>query len=381
MTNRQKSKTALVLSGGGSRGAYEAGVWQALVDLGIKIDIVTGSSVGAINGAMVCQGDLDDTINLWREIQTHMVFDVPEDSQLIDYAKLIFSNGGAGISGLKALLEKYIDEERIRKSPVDYGLVVMERASMKPHYLYKEDIPKGKLIDYILASSSVFPAVHPYEIDGVEYIDGGYADVLPVDLAMKKNPSSIIAVKLNAMGILKKEPLKKAKDITVIESSWNLGSTLIFDTNNSRRNMRLGYLDTLKTFGILDGSYFAFAKGDFSRMDIRWADPCARIFRMDPCLIYSKESFLRMLPEAVANAQQEVDEAWEAFKSIRRIHVRIPDYIQDIKSAAGPRAICRVIAENIKEKGLDRIFMSNAVIALIPEQVIAARFLVKYGIV
>ena len=381
MTNRQKSKTALVLSGGGSRGAYEAGVWQALVDLGIKIDIVTGSSVGAINGAMVCQGDLDDTINLWREIQTHMVFDVPEDSQLIDYAKLIFSNGGAGISGLKALLEKYIDEERIRKSPVDYGLVVMERASMKPHYLYKEDIPKGKLIDYILASSSVFPAVHPYEIDGVEYIDGGYADVLPVDLAMKKNPSSIIAVKLNAMGILKKEPLKKAKDITVIESSWNLGSTLIFDTNNSRRNMRLGYLDTLKTFGILDGSYFAFAKGDFSSMDIRWADPCAKIFRMDPCLIYSKESFLRMLPEAVANAQQEVDEAWEAFKSIRRIHVRIPDYIQDIKSAAGPRAICRVIAENIKEKGLDSIFMSNAVIALIPEQVIAARFLVKYGIV
>ena len=116
-------------------------------------------------------------------------------------------------------------------------------------------------------------------------------------------------------------------------------------------------------------------------MDIRWADPCARIFRMDPCLIYSKESFLKMLPEAVANAQQEVDEAWEAFKSIRRIHVRIPDYIQDIKSAAGPRAICRVIAENIKEKGLDSIFMSNAVIALIPEQVIAARFLVKYGIV
>ena len=97
-------------------------------------------------------------------------------------------------------------------------------------------------------------------------------------------------------------------------------------------------------------------------MDIRWADPCARIFRMDPCLIYSKESFLRMLPEAVANAQQEVDEAWEAFKSIRRIHVRIPDYIQDIKSAAGPRAICRVIAENIKEKGLDSIVNTVSVV-------------------
>lgn len=377
----QKNKTALVLSGGGSRGAYEAGVWQALMDLGIKTDIVTGSSVGAINGAMVCQGDLERTISLWKEIETHMVFDVPEDSRMIDYAKLIFSEGGAGSTGLKSLLEKYIDEDRIRKSPIDYGLVVVERAGFKPHYLYKENIPKGKLIDYILASSSVFPAVHPYEIDGVEYIDGGYADVLPVSLAMKKNPTAVIAVKLNAMGILRKEPLKKAKNLTLIESQWKLGSTLVFDTVNARRIMRLGYLDALKTFGILDGSYFSFAKGDFSRMDIRWADPCAKIFKMDPTIIYSRESFLRMLPEAVEDARQEVEEAWEAFKSIRRIHVRIPEYIQDIKSAAGPRAVCIVIAQNIKEKGLDSIFMSDAVIALLPEQVVAARFLVKYGIV
>ena len=99
----KKTKTALVLSGGGSRGAYEAGVWQALTDLGISIDIVTGSSVGAINGAMICQGSLEDTVNLWREIETHMVFDVPEDSGLIDYAKEILTNGGAGVSGLKSL--------------------------------------------------------------------------------------------------------------------------------------------------------------------------------------------------------------------------------------------------------------------------------------
>lgn len=377
----KKTKTALVLSGGGSRGAYEAGVWQALTDLGISIDIVTGSSVGAINGAMICQGSLEDTVNLWREIETHMVFDVPEDSGLIDYAKEILTNGGAGVSGLKSLLENYIDEDKIRSSNVDYGLVVTERTSLKPHYLYREDIPKGKLIDYILASSSVFPAVHPYEIDGTDYIDGGYADVLPVSMALKKNPTQIIAVKLNAMGILKKEPLKTASNLTVIESAWNLGSTLIFDTANARRIMRLGYLDTMKTFDIFDGKYFTFAKRDFSKIDIRWADPCAKIFQMDPAVIYSKESFLRMLPQAVSAAQQEVDEAWEAFKSIRKIHVRIPDYIQDIKSAAGPRAICRVIAENIKGKGADSIFMSNAVISLIPEQVAAARFLVKYGIV
>ncbi|MBQ6088299.1 MAG: patatin-like phospholipase family protein, partial [Firmicutes bacterium] len=49
----KNKKTALVLGGGGSRGAYQIGVWQALKELGIRIDMVYGTSVGAINAAMV----------------------------------------------------------------------------------------------------------------------------------------------------------------------------------------------------------------------------------------------------------------------------------------------------------------------------------------
>ena len=107
----EHKKTALVLSGGGSRGAYEAGVWQALAETGTGIDIVTGASVGAINGAMVCQGDLEATIALWREIETHMVFDVPEGGQPLDYAREVILRGGVSAGGLKKLLEKYIDED------------------------------------------------------------------------------------------------------------------------------------------------------------------------------------------------------------------------------------------------------------------------------
>ena len=55
MSKKNEKKTALVLSGGGARGAYEAGAWQALTELGIKIDIITGTSVGAITAAMVAQ--------------------------------------------------------------------------------------------------------------------------------------------------------------------------------------------------------------------------------------------------------------------------------------------------------------------------------------
>ena len=69
MSEKIEKKTALVLSGGGARGAYEAGVWQALTELGVKIDIITGTSVGAINAAMVAQGELELACRKrWRPI-------------------------------------------------------------------------------------------------------------------------------------------------------------------------------------------------------------------------------------------------------------------------------------------------------------------------
>ena len=63
--------------------------------------------------------------------------------------------GGVSAGGLKKLLEKYIDEDRVRRSPIEYGLVVVEKLGLKPHRLFREDIPRGRLIDYIMASSSV----------------------------------------------------------------------------------------------------------------------------------------------------------------------------------------------------------------------------------
>ena len=199
MRSKKQKKVALVLGGGGSRGAYEAGVWQALTELGIEIDIVTGCSVGAINAAMVVQGNVDLTAQLWRELETHMVFDVPEGSQPIEYAREIVFNHGAGTSGLKGLLTKYIDEDVVRNSPMVYGIPVVSLPTFDAHYLYKEDIPSGKMIDFIIASASAFPAIHSCEIDGVDYIDGGYADEIPVEMAVKKGATHVIAVNLKAV--------------------------------------------------------------------------------------------------------------------------------------------------------------------------------------
>ena len=62
---------ALVLSGGGSKGAYQIGAWKALKKLHIKFDIVTGTSVGALNGALVTQKSYRKAIRLCRICGKH----------------------------------------------------------------------------------------------------------------------------------------------------------------------------------------------------------------------------------------------------------------------------------------------------------------------
>ena len=61
-------KTGIALAGGGSKGSYQIGVWKALRELGIDYDIVTGTSIGAINGALMVMGDFERAERLWSTI-------------------------------------------------------------------------------------------------------------------------------------------------------------------------------------------------------------------------------------------------------------------------------------------------------------------------
>jgi len=303
----KERKTALVLSGGGSRGGYQCGVWQALEELGIPIDIVVGVSVGAINGSMVVQGDSIKTANLWREMETDMIFDVEEELTLPDVAKEMIRNQGVGSTGLQRLLHTYVDETTIRQSSMDYGLVVVEIPSFKPHFLWKEDIPDGQLADFITASASVFPAIHAHRIGDKIYADGGYEDVCPAFMALEKGATDVIAVYLSALGRYRPERLNKVPNLTMIQSKWDLGDVLRFDKTRSKRLIRLGYLDTMKAFSIYDGEYFTFAKGAFDKRLLKRADVAAKVFDLDPLILYRRETFLEKMSEAVAKARYDLE--------------------------------------------------------------------------
>ncbi|MBQ8590858.1 MAG: patatin-like phospholipase family protein [Firmicutes bacterium] len=294
-------KTALVLSGGGSRGAYQAGVWQALREMGISIHMVVGTSVGAINGAAIAQNAFEETQELWRRLETAQVFDFSQALQ----------TGGARYTSLKTLLNEKLHEDTIRASAIDFGLVTVEADPLEKfrgRHLWKENIPKGQLIDYILASASCFPAVTPYEIDGNAYIDGGFRDNLPVGMALDRGADTIIAVKLNAMGVIRQEDIDRAKaegkELIIIESPWDLGNFLIFDQDNAKHLMRLGYLDGLKAFGAYEGSRFTFIRDEMDKRTLNTAEEAAEIFGLDPELIYSKKIFHERLADQINNVRR-----------------------------------------------------------------------------
>ena len=262
------SKLGLVLSGGGSKGAYEIGVYKALKKLHKNIDIVTGTSIGAINGLFIVQKDLRGALKLWKNISFKTIYDedsfpIMEDEKLskiyMQYAKSFINEGGLDIYKMKSLFDKSFKPYKFYNSNIDYGLVTYNISQNKPVLKIKEELPKENIKDYVLASASCYPAFKPYLIDGEMYIDGGYYDNLPINLAIDLGATEIIAVDLRAIGF-KKNVKNKAVDITYIVPRNKIGSFLVFDKNQAKKSIKLGYNDTMKTFGKLEGNYFTFKK-------------------------------------------------------------------------------------------------------------------------
>ncbi len=369
MENR---KTALVLGGGGSRGAYEIGVWQALRELGIKIDVITGSSVGAINGALIVQDTFDLAVSLWKEIETPMVFDME--------IKDIIANTGIGTNKLKDLLTKYIDEAAVRKSAMDYGLVTLELPSMVPKFLMKEQIPQGMLIDYILASSALFPAIKTYQINNMRYVDGGYTDNLPVGLALDRGATHVIAVDLETVGVIRRNRLQDADYLRIIQCPWDLGNILFFDKINSRRIMRLGYLDTMKAFQVFDGSYFCFVKGEFDGRSLKGASRAGVIFELDPEIIYKKYTYNMYLKEAIDAHAKAMEKDSPSYPG--SLKGRIQESIEQAKAALSQKTLTLVIARSLKEVTAEKnLFLSKPAIKLLREEILAANYLIREGLV
>lgn len=385
MKNNKTQKTALVLSGGGSRGAYQAGAWRAIEELGIKLDMVVGVSVGAINGAMVVQNQRVFSEDLWRRIEADKVFKVEAGAQPIDYAAEALKQGGVSSAPLQKLVDKYVLDDVIRKSPIDFGLLTVEMPSYKLHYLWKDDIPLGQIPDFVVASASVFPGVKPKEIDGKYYVDGGAGNTMPIHMAVERGATKVIAVYLKTPGILDfRKETTACEDTILIQPNFDLGNFLVFDKENSSRLLRLGYLDAMRAFSVYDGKVYSFIKGEFDKKDLSYAEAAAKIFDLDPLILYGKETFINALREAASEAEKELKGGIKESKNLLKHGLSLegatPDLrkIKEILKTANKKSTTLFMSIDMKNHGDKSIFNHPYALRMLGDNIGAARFINKY---
>ena len=269
MAQNDTPRKALVLAGGGARGSYQVGVWRALTELGWNPQIITGTSVGSLNGAMFALDLYETARDMWTSIRSQDVMELPEETrnltELHQFLRDVVRAGGMDVTPLEEIVERVLDEDALRASPIRFGLVTVEKRGLKPRELPLEEIPKGKVKDYLLASAACFPALRAKQIDGVQFLDGGYRDNMPTGLAQKMGAEELVCVDLEGVGITL--PHRTGLPTTMVRSYWELGDILHFDPDTARRNIELGYYDTLRAFGRLRGCAYAVAKNEQTAQD------------------------------------------------------------------------------------------------------------------
>lgn len=289
------SEYGLVLSGGGAKGAFEMGVWKALRECDYPIGAVIGTSVGAINAAIIAQNDFDVAMEFWSNITIHHVLQLSKNmtnnsaqnlsSKSFDifwagFIDILFSNG-LDVTPLRNNLTRLISEKAVRESSIRFGLVTVDVTSLKPKQLMIEDIPQGRLIDYLLASAAL-PIFQKQEIDGNTYIDGCFFDNVPINFMLKQDFKRIISVEFPAPGI-RKYVWNKNVEIITVNNSQLLGGVMNFGSKNIGQNIQLGYLDAMKTFGALAGKHYYLDTQDhhaiFEKFQSRLGMPLSDINR------------------------------------------------------------------------------------------------------
>ena len=286
------SETALVLGGGGAKGAYEIGVIDALEELGIRASSAYGTSIGALNAAMYAQGRMDEARALWDSLRLSDVV-TPQSIELAEEAETVFSrpeklldflsrnaqHRGIDTQPMMDVIRAHIDEERLRRSTTRFGLVVTRFPSLSMLEKHLADMAPGSVCDWLMASCSCFPAMPMMQIGGDRYLDGGFSDNVPVETAIRAGAKRIIAADIGRSRAHTR--YDRRPNITYIRASWPLGGLLAFDPETSRRNRIIGRLDTLRAFGHLRGVCYAFDPIDAQTLRSRAQEFVAMLTRFE----------------------------------------------------------------------------------------------------
>ncbi len=298
----------LALAGGGVRGAFHIGVWRALRKTGVEICAAVGTSVGAINGALIALDEYDEAVRLWRNISADDIVALPKCMQgqhdlfalknLPPVIREIYKNGGLDMSPLKRLLNRVVDEDKLRRSDIMFGLALLSLSDKKGVYRFADEIPRGELTDYIVASASIFGSKR---VNSETLSDAGLYDNLPVNMLLQRGIKDIIAVDAGGIGINRAPSAADANIITVRAARPQTG---IMDFNRAGivRAMEEGYIACMRALGHAAGGTYSFASDDYISARARYSpdlisgiEKAAEMLRINPFEIYTFDGLKQLV--------------------------------------------------------------------------------------
>ena len=241
--NNTKYRLGLVLSGGGARGFAHPGALKAIEDFGLRPDIISGTSAGALAGILYADGySPEEIVNLFvgKEFREFVEIKVPVTA--------IF-----GTSGLRRFLKKHIRSKKFEDLQIPVKVITTNFDEGKIVIF-----DQGPIIDPLIASCSIPIVFNPVVINGVSYVDGGICKNFPVSTIRSLcnkiigvNVSPLVSKKYskNLMHIAERTYHYMSRTNTLLDKTLcdvlieinDLYNLKVFDLDNSGKIFKIGY--------------------------------------------------------------------------------------------------------------------------------------------
>lgn len=255
-------KLGLVLEGGGARGAYQAGAIVMFDTLGYAFNAVAGTSIGALNGSMYAQKTFERSYDLWNTLNYSEIFDFDNnyaanlvtrsyDFDTLEYTfkkvRAAIANKGFDTKRLRNIIKSYIDEDKLRASDIEFGLMTVSLTDRTPCPIFVKDIPDGMVAEYVMASASL-PIFDRTIIDDKLYVDGGFYDNMPINMLIDKGYKDLIAIQTMSKMRTVKCKDDRAQILNIIPSE-KPGKMLDLTPKTINRAITMGKFDVVKYLG------------------------------------------------------------------------------------------------------------------------------------
>lgn len=236
------AKIGLVFGGGGAKGAYQVGVYQALKEFGLtkKIKFISANSIGAINLLALCNDDVTLAYNLWTNLKR-------SDVLTFKSFKNFFKKDNFSLFSREGMLEiiKDVDIDKVSKCKRTLFVAATNETLDQPEYFKLNGLAKDEILNIVLASSAIPTVFEQVKINDYYYSDGVRYSNVPIDILKKQGCKFLYVIPLSD----NQAPYEGMdNDITIIDFNYEgfkdlgiINGTLGFDKKLALERYELGY--------------------------------------------------------------------------------------------------------------------------------------------